>query len=161
MVLLVLVLVLLVAGCSSPPPAPETPAEREARVERTLEQHPKLASAWYERGQIDEEKGDLEKAVSDYGAAVSLLPPRRETKAAFALGRVHAKLGHDEPARRILEEVVTTVPPDATEYKTNRDYHDAALLLKGIYERKSDARALEKLRVRFLEEFGGTASEWP
>jgi tetratricopeptide (TPR) repeat protein len=158
---LVLALVLVI-GCSSPPTKPETPAERDARIEKAIAKNPN-GDPWpyYERGQIEEERGDLDRAVEDYGTAVSILPPRKVTRPALALGRVHWKLKHAAPARRVLEEVVTTIPSDPKLYVENPDFREAALILKEIYAQEKDVRASEKLRARFLDEFGGKPSDWP
>lgn len=155
-------LALLLMGCSDPAPKPESPADRRARLEKDV-----LASggrdwkAFYELGQLDELEGDLDHAVEDYGAAVSLLVPKKHTGPAAGLARVHMKRGNLEAARRLYEEVVLTVAVDPARYKENRDYHDAALALKEIYAKNKDAAAAARLRERFLTEFGGTAEEWP
>lgn len=158
---LVLVLALL-AACSSPEPKPETPAERRARCEKQLvESGNKDPWAYYELGMLDEAEGELGKAVEDYGSSVALLPAQHYTRPALSLGRVHLKLGHDEPARRMFEEVLRTVPADAKLYRENPDYREAALGLKEVFSREKDPREAERVRRRFLEELGGSEKDWP
>jgi tetratricopeptide (TPR) repeat protein len=150
------------ASCADPAPdeKPETPAAREARIDRAIDKNPKDPWPYFERGQIEEARGDLWKALDDYGACVSLLPARHATRPALSLGRVHWKLGHAEPARRMLEEVVTTVPSDNKFYVANPDFREAALLLRDVYTAQKDEKAVEKMRARFLEEFGGKPEDW-
>jgi len=152
----------LVLGCSDPGPKPETPAERRTRCEKEI-----AASGdrdwrpYFELGALDESEGDLDKAVDHYGAAVALLPPRRITRPALSLGRVHLKRNNLEAARRLFEEVLGTVPEDAALYRQNPDYREAALGLKEVFAHSPDPKAEERVRERFLDELGGSEREWP
>jgi tetratricopeptide (TPR) repeat protein len=158
---LVLALVVL-AACSSPEAKPETPAERRARCEKRLvDAGDKDPWAFYELAQLDEQEGELARAIDEYGSAVSLLPPKRYTGPALGLGRVHMKLSRWEPARRMFDEVLQTVPEDPALYRKNGDYREAALGLKEVYAHVKDERAAARTRQRFLDEFGGKPSEWP
>lgn len=162
--LLALGLAVAAAGCSGEEtrePRRESPEQRDARLSKAIERNPNDPEPYYERGQLDEERGDLAHAVEDYGSCVLLLPPRRWTRPALSLGRVHWKLGHADAARRLLEEVVTTVPADASLRVENPDFREAALLLKDVYAKVGDARAAARLRERFLGEFGGKPADWP
>ncbi len=154
---------LILAACSSAPePVPETREQRRVRCEKALvASGDKDPWAFFELGQIDEEEGELEKAVEDYGSAVALLPARSVTRPALSLARVHAKLGHWDPARRMYEEVLETVAVDARYYRENPDYRAAALGLKEVFEHRPDVPAASRVRERFLGELGGKASDWP
>ncbi len=157
-----LVLLVALAACSEPAPKPESPAQRRTRCEKRLvESGNKDPWAYFELGELDEAENDLERAVEDYGAAVALLPPRRVTRPALSLGRVHLKRGRLEPARRMFEEVLQTVPDDSKRYKENPDFRAAALGLKEVFEKAPDPRAEERVRARFLDELGGAAKDWP
>ncbi len=153
----------VLAACSSPPePKPETPAERRARCEKRLvDAGDKDPWAFYELAQLDEQEGELARAIDEYGSAVALLPAKHYTGPALGLGRVHLKLGRWEPARRMFDEVLQTVPEDPSSYRKNADYREAALGLKEVYAHVKDERAAARARQRFLDELGGKPSEWP
>lgn len=153
----------LLAGCSSDPETqPETPAQRRARCEKKLvDTGDKDPWAHQELGELDEAEGDLDKAVEEYGSAVALLPARHVTRPALSLGRVHLKRGRWEPARRMFDEVLQTVPSEPRLYKENPDYREAALGLKEVFAHEPDPRAEERARQRFLDDFGGAAKDWP
>jgi tetratricopeptide (TPR) repeat protein len=145
-----LVLLVALAACASDP----APAPRRDSGDKD-------PWAYFERGAADEAAGDLDKAVEEYGAAVALLPARRVTRPAVSLGRVHLKRARWEPARRMFEEVLNTVPDDIRRYKENPDYREAALGLKEVFAHISDPRAEERARARFLDEMGGSEKDWP
>jgi tetratricopeptide (TPR) repeat protein len=160
---LVLVLVLLL-GCSSEEPEkrPESPEQKRSRLEKRLvDTGDKDPWAYLELGELDESEGDLEKAVQDYGASVALLPAQKYTRPAVSLGRVHLKRMKWEPARRMFEEVLRTVPSESKLYKENPDYREAALGLKEVFAHLPDERAAERTRQRFLDELGGAEKDWP
>jgi len=154
---------LVLAGCASaPPPAPpETDAEARARLERSIQSGSDDPWTYYELGVLDEKGGDLEAAVDDYGAAVTRLPPRKVTRPALALGRVHLRRGNDAAARRMFEEVLATTPAEPRYLRENPDYREAALGLREVFTRAPDAALVRNVRERFLGELGGKPTEWP
>lgn len=158
---LALALVFALVGCGSTEPPPEpTPDERFAALKAKHAADPLDPWPLYELAVFHDEQGQVDWAIRRYGEAINELPPRAWTSPMLRLGKLHQRLGNEEPAERCFEEVLATTTGDSRRYTTNPDFRDAAVGLKAILEKRGETERLAALRERFLGELGGTEEAW-
>lgn len=153
-----LIAVAFAVGCAGDPPRrPLTEAELVAATRAdSLDPWPH-----YDLARHYERRRNYKAAIHHYGMAINKVTPRTATGPMLSLGVLHHRLQHAEPAERCYREVLATVPSDTAYYVSNPDFRVAILSLAAILAGRDGAgEELERLRLRFLEDCGGTQAKW-
>lgn len=95
-------------------------------VRNVIQIDPKNAQAYFLAGQVEESRGELQKAYSAYTKAVELAPTLWNAKVAIA--RLQFMVGDDHAANQTLDAVATADPANP----------DAAVVRAGILVRRGD-----------------------
>jgi TolB-like protein/tetratricopeptide (TPR) repeat protein len=73
------------------------------QCDRTIEQNPHFAPAYWTLGLIQEQRGDFDESIAAFQRAIDLSPPN--PRILGALGRTFARAGRKDEALRILHEL--------------------------------------------------------
>ena len=73
------------------------------QCDRTIEQNPHFAPAYWTLGLVQEQRGDFDESIAAFQRAIDLSPPN--PRILGALGRTFARAGRKDEALRILREL--------------------------------------------------------